>query len=78
MSDYERELDRFLVAWERVQQEMLLEDRIEELAKLRGLPVERVKSYLDQITNGLRQLHSPIARTQAELVDSALKSEPAW
>jgi len=78
MSDYEKELDRFLTAWERIQQDMLLEDRTQELAQLRGLTVEQVKELLDQIDNGLRQLHSPIRRARAQLVDSALKSEPPW
>lgn len=78
MSDYEKDLDRFLTAWERIQQEMLLDDRVRELAKLRGLSEERVKALLDQIDSGLRLLNSPIRRTRAELVDSALKSEPPW
>jgi hypothetical protein len=73
MSDYQKDLDRFMSAWEQVQRDMLAQERLQELADLRGMTVEEVQEILDRIDTGLRRLHSPNRPTRAEHVDVALK-----
>ena len=76
MSDYQKDLDRFLDAWEQVQRDMQAQERLQELADLRGMSVEEVQEILNRIDQGLRRLHAPNRPTRAEQIDFALNNIP--
>ena len=76
MSDYQKDLNRFLDAWEQIQRDMQAQDRLQELADLRGMSVEEVQEILNRIDQGLRRLHAQNRPTRAEQVDFALKHTP--
>lgn len=76
MSDYQKDLDRFLDAWEQVQRDMQAQERLQELADLRGMSVEELQKILDRIDAGLRRLRAPNRPTRAEQVDFVLKNIP--
>lgn len=73
MADYQNELDRFLNAWEQIQRDMQAQERLQELADLRGMTVSELQEILDRIDDGLRRLHAPQRPTRAEHVDFILK-----
>ena len=74
MPDYQGDLDRFLDSWEQIQRDAQADQRIEELARRRGLTGAEVRAALDSIDRGYRQLRSPKRPTQAETVELAMKT----
>ena len=73
MSDYQKDLDRFLNAWEQVQRDMQAQERLQELADRNGLSVDDVQATLERIDAGFRRLGIARRPTRAENVELALK-----
>jgi len=71
--DYQKDLDRFLDAWERVQRDMQQQEQLEQLAARQQMTVPELQKLLDGIDRGMRQLHGKNRPTRAELVGFALK-----
>lgn len=75
MTDYQRDMDRFMDAWEQVQRDMQAQERVEELAQRRGMTVDEVRAILERLDRGYRLLHAPRRPTRAEIVEFALKNQ---
>ena len=75
MSDYQKDLDRFMSAWEMVQRDMQAQERVEELAARPGMTVEDVRAILDRLDKGYRLLHASNRPSRAEIVEFVIKRE---
>src|SRR5688500_1485209 len=53
--DYQQDLDRFLSAWDQVQRDLQVQERLQELADRQGVPVAEIQKMLDNIDSSLRQ-----------------------
>jgi len=73
MSDYQKDLDRFLDAWQRVQRDMGAQEQLQQLADRQHMTVKELQKILNGIDKGLRQLHGKHRLSKDELVDFALK-----
>jgi hypothetical protein len=74
--DYQKDLDRFMNAWEQVQRDMQAQERLQQLADKNGLSVEEVQATLERINHGFRQLGIARRPTRSEIVDMAMDGEP--
>ncbi len=75
MSDYTKDLERFLDAWEQVQRDMAAQERVDELASQIGIPAKELLENFEQISKLVRRIGKVV--TRRDLVDLTFDAREA-